>query len=308
MKTAYINTLTELMRKDKKLITITADMGFSVYEAMQKEFPERFINTGVTEQATTSFAAGLALTGYKVFYYAQGIFATTRCFEQVRLDVAYQRLNVKIVGVNAGFSLNQLGASHFALEDVALMRTLPGMTIFTPGDPIEMNWAVKKAYEIDGPTYLRYTKMGNTVFHKKGVRLAVGEPFKLLNGKDGTIFVSGGILESAMKVAEELKKQNISIGVYSVPTVKPLNEKIYLRIIKKTKHIFTLEEHSIVGGLGSAISELISENNVKCCLHRLGAPDKFTSVAGSIEYLHDYNDLSVGKLTKSISTVIKRGK
>lgn len=309
MKNTYIDTLTELMRQDKKLITVTADMGFSVYEATQKEFPERFINTGVTEQATTSFAAGLALTGYKVFYYAQGIFVTTRCFEQVRLDIAYQHLNVKIVGVNSGFSLNQLGTSHFALEDVALMRTLPGMTIFTPGDPVEMKWAVEKSYEIEGPTYLRYSKMGNTVVHAKNVKLSIGQPIKITQGKDATLLVSGGILETAMKVVLELKKQRVNVSLYSVPTVKPLDEKTYTNILKRSKHVFTLEEHSIVGGLGSAIAELISENSIHSSFLRLGAPDRFTSIAGSLEYLHDYNNLSVNKLTNTILNVInKRGK
>lgn len=306
MKNTYINTLTELMRKDKNLITVTADMGFSVYEAMQQEFPERFINTGVTEQATTSFVAGLALTGWKVFMYAQGIFATTRCFEQVRLDIAYQHLNVKIVGVNAGFSLNQLGISHFALEDVALMRTLPGMTIFTPGDPVEMKWAVEKSYGIEGPTYLRYSKMGDTVIHTKNAKFSIGRPAKITQGKDATLLVSGGILETAMKVVPELRKQKIEVSLYSVPTVKPLDEKTYLGILKQSKQVFTLEEHSIIGGLGSAIGELISENNVHVPFLRLGVPDRFTSVTGSIEYLLDYNNLSTDKLTKIILSSVKR--
>ena len=306
MKTAYLKTLTELMRKDKKLITITADMGFSVYEEMQKEFPERFINTGVTEQGSMSFAAGMALADYKVFIYAQGIFITMRCLEQVRLDVAYNHLNVKIIGVNCGFSLNQLGVSHFALEDVALMRMLPGMTIFTPGDPMEMKWAVKKAYEIDGPTYLRFTKMGNTVIHTNKTKFVMGEPVKLTQGKDATFFVSGGILEIAKEVILQLKKQNINIALYSVPTIKPLNEKIYIEIMKQSKYVFTLEEHSIIGGLGSAVAELISENNLQTSLVRLGTPDKFTSITGSMEYLLKYNQLSSVQIAQTIKKQLKK--
>lgn len=305
MKTAYLKTLTELMRKDKKLITITADMGFSVYEEMQKEFPKRFINTGVTEQGSMSFAAGLALAGYKVFIYAQGIFITMRCLEQIRLDVAYNHLNIKIIGVNCGFSLNQLGVSHFALEDIALMRMLPGMTIFTPGDPIEMEWAVKKAYEIEGPTYLRFTKMGNTVIHSNKTKFAIGEPVRLTAGKDAIFFVSGGILETAREVILQLKKYKINIALYSVPTVKPLNKKTYLDIMKRSKFVFTLEEHSLVGGLGSALAELISENNLQTILFRLGAPDNFTSVTGSLEYLLEYNQLSVGQIVEKIKSQLK---
>jgi len=308
MKNAYINTLTDLMRSDDKLITVTADMGFSVYEALQKEFPQRFINTGVTEQATVSFCAGLALTGHKVFMYAQGIFASTRCFEQVRLDVAYQRLNVKIIGVNSGFSLNQMGTSHFSLEDVALMRTLPGMTIFTPGDPAEMTWAVKECYKIDGPTYLRYTKMGNQLIHPPKTKFTVGEPVKVTSGKDGVLLVSGGILESATKVIQGLKKQKINLSLYSVPTVKPLDEKTYLRILKNTKRVFTLEEHGVIGGLGSAIAEIIAEKGIQTNFKRLGSPDRFTGITGSIEYLHDYNDLSVSKIVQTITNTVKNEK
>src|SRR5258708_5409423 len=155
MRTAFIQRLISLMHEHEDIITLTVDMGFSVFEDIQKQFPKRFINTGVTEQSSMSIAAGFALSGYKVFFYAQAPFATMRCFEQIRLDIAYNNLNVTIVGAASGFSSNQLGVSHFALEDVALMRLLPGMTIFTPGDPIESEWATIKAYEINGPVYIR---------------------------------------------------------------------------------------------------------------------------------------------------------
>src|SRR3989338_9865230 len=162
MKKAYIDTLTALMRSHNDIITITADMGFSVYENLQKEFPTRFYNTGVTEQAAIGFSTGLALSGYTVFFYAQAAFATMRCFEQVRLDVGYNNLNVKIIGTNAGVSLNQLGVSHFAIEDIGLMRLLPNMKIFSPGDPSEMEWSMDQAYKINGPAYVRFTKTGGT--------------------------------------------------------------------------------------------------------------------------------------------------
>src|SRR3972149_2154612 len=158
MRTAFVETLTDLMRKHRDIVTITPDMGFSVFEGIQKEFPKRFFNSGVTEQSTISLAAGLSMSGYSVFVYAQAIFMTLRCLEQVRLDVAYQKANVKIIGTAGGFWLNQLGISHFSLEDVGAMRLLPDMTILTPGDPYEAEWAIRKAYATEGPVYLRLAK------------------------------------------------------------------------------------------------------------------------------------------------------
>lgn len=305
MKDAYINTLTDLMRKDKKLMTLTADMGYSVYEGMQKEFPERFINTGVTEQATISMASGMALTGFKVFVYAQAVFASMRCFEQVRLDIAYNNLDVKIIGVNAGFSLNQLGVSHFSVEDVGLMRLLPNMTIFSPGDPNEMKWALNKAYEINGPVYLRFSKLGNTAIHSKKINPKLGSPIKLSEGNDGTLFVSGGIIEIAKEALLELKKQKINIAFYSVPTVKPLNNDDFIKIIKQSKYIISCEEHNKNGGLGSAIGEIILDNNLNTPILKLGVEDRFTSITGTMDYLIDYNNLSKVKIIEKIKKFIK---
>lgn len=300
MKKAFIENLNDLMANHADLITVTADMGFSVFEEMQIKYKDRFFNTGVTEQASIGFCAGLALSGYKVFFYAQAAFATMRCFEQVRLDLAVNELNVKIIGVNAGFSLNQLGASHFAIEDVGLMRLLPGMTVLTPGDPNEMKWAVTEAYKIKGPVYIRYSKIGNTVIHDKKTRFALGKPVLVQDGSDGVLFASGGILETALKVQQYLKTKKIKLALYSVPTVKPLNKKIILDIVRKKKYIFTLEEHNIIGGLGSAIAELLAESKTQHTLKRLGVSDRYTHVTGSIDYLLDLNGLSPKKISAQI--------
>jgi len=308
MKNAFIKTVASLMRKDKKMILLVADMGFSMFEEMQIEFPDRFINTGVTEQGTISFAAGLALSGHKVFVFAQAIFMSTRCFEQIRLDIAYNNLDVKIIGANAGFSLNQLGVSHFALEDVALMQTLPGMTIFTPGDPEEMEWALNKSYEIVGPTYLRYSKLGNVKIHSSKINPPLGVSIQLTSGNDATLVVSGGIIEIAIKVVKKLVEQDINISLFTLPTIKPVDHISIIKILKNSKHIFTLEEHNVIGGLGSVMSGIIAENEVKSRLTRLGSPDVFTSVGGSLDYLLDLNNLSVERLLKKITDTINLDK
>ena len=306
MKAMFTSTLTNLMRQHDDIITITADMGFSVFEEMQKEFPLRFINTGVTEQGSTGFASGMALSGYKVFLYAQAVFASMRCYEQMRLDVAYNFLNVKIIGVNAGFSLNQLGVSHFSLEDVALMRLLPNMTVLSPGDPIEMEWAVKKAYEIDGPVYIRYSKMGTETIHNSKTNFLFGQPIRVCDGSDAVLFVCGGLISMAKAVALKLKQSNIFLAVYSVPTIKPLDAKSVLKAAQGKKNIFTLEEHSINGGLGTAIGDILMSSDSLFRLRKFGVPATFTRVTGSIEYLLKINGISVDNITFQISSLLRK--
>lgn len=300
MRTAFLQKLIALMHEHEDVMILTADMGYSVFEDVQKQFPKRFINTGVTEQSSISIAAGLALSGYKVFFYAQAPFATMRCFEQIRLDVAYQHLNVKIIGAAAGFSSNQLGVSHFALEDVALMRLLPNMTIFTPGDPKEAAWATKSAYEINGPVYMRITKSGSPIVHKKFKGLRVGKGIKMNDGKDFSLFISGSLLPLGMEIIEYFEKTGKKGSLISMVTVKPIDKDLILKEAKRTKKIFTLEEHSIIGGLGSAVAEILSESNINVQFLRLGTPDKFTGVTGSQTYLLQYNGLSKEEIIKTI--------
>lgn len=305
MKDAFINTLDGLMAKDNKLITITADMGYSVFEGVRDKYGNRFINTGVTEQASTSFATGMALSGHKVFYYAQAIFITTRCYEQMRLDVAYNHADIKMIGSNGGLSLSQYGLSHFAVEDVALMRLLPGVTVFTPSDPYEMEWAMKEAYRIKGPVYIRFTKAGGNLVHKRSLKLEVGDQIKLSDGREGALFVSGSLLNMAQSVVSELEKYNIKLSLFSAPSIKPFNPKNVLKAAA-TGPIFTLEEHSIHGGLGTLVAEILAENNSNTVFKKFGLPDKYTSVTGSVDYLLDYNGLSAAKITHEIKNILKK--
>jgi transketolase len=308
MKTAFIKTLTLLMENNDDIVVVTADMGFSVFEDIAIRFPDRFFNTGITEQASVSFAAGLALSGYTVYFYAQAVFSTMRCFEQVRLDVAYNYLNIKIIGTNAGYSLNQLGASHFSVEDVGLMRLLPNITIFTPGDPEEMKWALNKTYEIEGPTYLRFSKLGSEIIHNNLVVEHLGNPILISKGKDAALFISGGMLKIGLEIKNSLLNEGINLSVYSVPVIKPLPPKIIIDEVQKTHNIFTLEEHSVLGGLGTIVSEIIAENSVSTIFYKFGFPDKYTSVAGSLEFLMDYNGISVKKISKIIRDKINNKK
>lgn len=300
MKPTFIQTITELLDSDESIIVLTADYGFSVFENLQSKYPQRVINTGVTEQATVSIAAGLAYTGFKVIFYAQAAFATMRCFEQLHLDASYSGLNIKVIGVNAGVSLNQLGVSHFSVEDVGIVRTLPGFTIFTPANKFEMAWALKESININGPTYLRFSKVDESESDDSYPPPRIGEPLLFKKGNDAVIFASGGILKYAKQAVIQLQKDNFSLAVYSMPTIKPLNEKKLLDIIENYPIVFTLEEHSVIGGLGSAVSEIIAESEISVRVKRIGIPDSFVSVAGSMDYLLDRNGLSPEKIATSI--------
>lgn len=300
MRTAFLHIITELMRKHKNIVIITADMGYSVFEDLQREFPKRFINSGATEQSSISIATGLAMSGFKVYFYAQAPFATMRCFEQLRLDVAYHKADVKIIGTASGFSSNQLGVSHFALEDVALMRLLPNMTIFTPGDLLEAQWSTEQSYKLKGPVYIRLTKSGGPIIHSKKQNFKIGQGVILKEGKDLTIFVSGSLLSMALNIYNLLLERNKKTTIVTMPTIKPIDNKLIFRLAKTTKQLFTLEEHSVIGGLGSAIAEVLSENPIHTVFHRIGTPDTFTSVTGSQDYLLSYNGLSAKLIVDKI--------
>ncbi len=300
MRTAFVETLRTLMKEHKDVIAVTADMGFSVFENIQDEFPDRFFNTGVTEQSTIGLATGLALSGYNVFVYAQAVFITMRCFEQVRLDVGYNHVNVKLVGTATGFSLNQLGVSHFSTEDIALMRTIPGMTVFAPGDPVEARWATTAAYRIDGPAYIRIGKAGDPTIHTTVPRFQVGKGVIVRQGNDIVIFAASTLLARGVAVVSALRKYHISATLVSMPTIKPLDTTLIHQLANRTKAIFSLEEHNVIGGLGSAIAETLAEGNHSVVFRRIGIPDVFTSVTGSHEYLLAKNGLSVPAIIKTI--------
>lgn len=302
MKQAFIETLTKLMEKDDKIIVVTADMGFSVFEDIQKRFPNRFFNTGITEQASISFTAGLAMSGFKVYFYAQAPFISMRCLEQVRLDIAYNNLDVILIGSNSGFSLNQYGVSHYGLEDIAIMKTLSNMTIFIPADSVEMTASMNESYKIKGPVYIRMTKTGNQTIHKK--KIDINNPILINEGNDGLLLVSGGLLKRAIEIITFLKKYNINLTLYSCPLIKPVSKEFPL-IIKKFDNVFTLEEHSIIGGFGSTIANLIVDNNLKTKLIKFALPDKYLHISGTMDHLLDESGLSVKKVVGKIKKSLK---
>ena len=303
MRNHLINKITELAEEDKNIILITGDLGFGVLESFQKKFPKRFINAGIAEQNMATVAAGLALEGNKVFIYSIGNFPTLRCIEQIRNDICYHNANVKILAVGSGFAYGTLGMTHHATEDLAIMRALPNMNVFTPCDFVSAEAVAEDLCKIQGPCYVRLERGGEQQVFIKDEKFVIGKLKELRKGSDIAIIAIGTVINEALKAADALKQQNKNISVYSVYSLKPLDEQEILSIAKKHKYILTIEEHQIVGGLGSTISEIIAENNVNVKIIRLGLNDEFTSVVGNQEYLREIYKIDYKNIIRKIESL-----
>lgn len=307
MRKTFVKTVARFMRKDSSVFFLTADMGYGALEELVKEFPSRFLNVGVSEANSVGIAAGLALSGYKVIFYAQAAFATMRCFEQIRLDVASNNLDVSIIGTSAGFALSQYGVSHFALEDVGLMRLLPNMKIFCPGDLYEVESATEYIMTHKGPFYMRIGRMSggpDISLHIKKPSSMTGL-LKMREGKDLAIIASGSMLIKALSVSELLGKNGISASVFSMPFVKPVERRSIARL-KSYPLVVVIEEHYSEGGVGSAIGEILLDDYSSPKLLKLGCPDFFIHVAGSREDFLRRCGLSIEKMTSRIQRALKR--
>ena len=284
MRTTFVNTLKELARQDERVFLVTADMGYSVLETFKDEFPDRFLNTGIAEQNTIGIAAGLASRGKIVFVYSIIPFVTMRCFEQVRLDLAYNFMNVKLVGVGAGLTYGPLGSSHHALEDIAIMRSLPDMTVLCPGDPIETRELIKRSYEYEGPVYIRLGKNGEPKIHPDETRIEIGKSITVLKGNDLALITTSNMLETGKKWVEEWKQDGVNVSLISMPSLKPFDSSTVKNLIDKEIPIITLEEHSVIGGLGSIISQVIATTGKPVKFQQIGINDEFSHVVGGHEF------------------------
>lgn len=306
MRIAFVNALIEEARKNKNIILLTADLGFSVFEEYMKFFPRQYINVGISEQNMTGVAAGLAMEGKLPIMYSIVPFVTMRNFEQIRNDICYQNLNVKIVGVGAGFSYGPYAHTHHGLEDIGILRTLANLTIVCPGDPLEVKLATYAAIKHKGPVYMRLGKAGEPVLHKTSINFKLGKGIILREGKDLTIVATSTLLERGQEVAESLKKAGLNARLVSMHTVKPIDKELLFDSIAKTKALFTLEEHSVIGGLGSAVAEVIAESGCGITFKRFGVNDHFTKVIGMQEYMRKANNLTTDQIVRAISDLLKK--
>ena len=282
---AYGKALVELGEKNEKLVVFDADLAAATKTGMfKKAFPDRFIDCGIAEGNMMGVAAGMATAGYTVFASSFAMFAAGRAFEQIRNTIGYPHINVKIGATHAGISVGEDGASHQCCEDIALMRTIPGMTIINPADDIEARLAVFAAAEHDGPVYMRFGRLAVPRVFDDSYKFEIGKGVYLNKGTDVTIIATGLLVERAIQATELLKNEGISASLINMATIKPIDRDIILDAAKTTGCIVTAEEHNIIGGLGSAVAEVVAEEYPVPVL-RVGVEDTFGKSGPALELL-----------------------
>lgn len=301
MRKTFVAGLIERAKTDDRIFVITPDLGFSVLEEFMTLYPDRLLNVGIAEQNAIGVAAGLALTGKVVYVYSIIPFVTMRCFEQIRVDVAYMNTNIRIVGVGAGFSYGPAGATHHAVEDIAIMRALPNMTVCCPGDPVEVRKIVNQSFDYPGPMYIRLGKSGEPAIHKQDAPVVIGKAIEVIHGKDLALIATSNMLETGKNMVEAWEKEGMQASLISMPTIKPIDKDFLVQLIKSNRPIVTLEEHSIIGGLGSAVAEIIAESGCAVPFKRLGIPDEFSHYVGSHAFIR--NKYGLGQLLEKWENV-----
>ncbi len=307
MRTAFIETLGELAAEDPRICLVVGDLGYSVIDEFAQKYPAQFVNAGVAEQNMIGLAAGMAMSGKVVFTYSIGNFATLRCLEQIRNDVCYHRTNVKVVAVGGGLAYGNLGVTHHASEDVAIMRALPNMVVVAPGDPIEARLATKAVVALDGPAYLRLGKAGEPAVHAHEPSFALGRAITLREGSDLTLIASGSMLATSDRIAAQLAERGLSVRLLSMHTIKPLDREAVEHAATETRFVITLEEHSIEGGLGGAVAEVLAELEPgHAPLKRIGLRPEFNKVVGDQAYLKALHALDEEGVMRTIQPIIDR--
>ena len=308
MRGAFITELTELARKDERITLVVGDLGFGVVVEFAKELPNQFVNAGVAEQHMTGLAAGMAMGGRIALTYSIANFPVVRCLEQIRNDVCYHNANVKIVAVGGGMAYGSLGMTHHATEDLAFMRAMPNLVVVAPNDPVEAKLATRAVVGYDGPCYLRLGRQGEKAVHKSDPDFVIGKAIRMREGSDATLFVAGGLLQNAIDAAERLEAQHgIRCGVVSAHTLKPFDTEAVIDAARNTPAIFTVEEHSIIGGLGGAVAETLMESDVRPKIFkRLGLPGtEFSKQIGDQDYLRREFGLDADGIAASISRALR---
>jgi len=298
----------DMAGEDERIHLLTGDLGFSLLEPFIEKFQSRYLNMGITEQNMIGVATGMALSGKIVFVYSIANFPTFRCLEQIRNDMCYHNVNVNIVMGGGGLAYGALGITHHATEDIAIMRALPNMAVIAPGDPLEAAQATQACATWPGPCYLRLGKTVEPVVHEAEISFSIGKAITVQDGKDATLISTGCMLNNTVRAAGLLSGQGISTRVLSMPAVKPLDRDAVLAAAADTDVIITIEEHSIIGGLGSAVAEVLSEaSDIQCKFQRMGIKDTFSHDVGNQEYLLKVHSLSVDDIVQTVLDLIREG-
>jgi transketolase len=302
MRDAFIRALTELAAEDPRVVLVNGDLGFKVLDDFIARYPDNYINAGIAEQNMTAVACGMALTGARAFTYSIGNFPTLRCLEQLRNDVCYHRADVTVVAIGGGLSYGQLGMSHFATEDLAILRALPEMTVIAPSDPWQAYALTRQLHARGGPAYLRLDK-GCAGLSPGPV--AIGKARQVRDGGDAVIFATGGILAEAIIAADLLAEEGVAIRVIDVHTIKPFDAEAVASAARACEYVLTLEEHTIVGGLGSAVAEACLDAAVPLrAFRRIGLRDCYPTVVGDQAWLRRHHGMDAAAVAAALRTML----
>lgn len=307
MRDSFFDSLYNLAKKDKDIILITSDTGAICLDKFKKNLKGRYINIGIAEQNMVSVAAGMAMSGKKVYIYAIVPFATMRCYEQIRIDLCCMNLPVTVIGIGAGFDYSTLGPTHHGTEDIALMRVLPGMAIYSPSDTTMTDCIAGFSYKEKGPKYIRLDRTGRPLIYKNKRDIDISRGFSLLKeGKDLYIIATGRMVYNALKISEKLSAHSIRAGVIDLFRIKPFNTQGIWPIINKAGYLMTLEEHFVTGGIGSIVSEILATKKNAPAFRPFGIPDNFCREYGTREYLHSLNKIDTDSIAGSVKRWIAR--
>lgn len=300
MQSAYIGKLMEIAEHDNKVIHLLADSGTGYDEMFRYNFPKQIYNFGISEEHMVAAAAGMATVGYVPFVYTAGAFLAYRSLEFIRDDICFQNLNVKIVGMGSGLSWSSLGPTHHTTEDVAVLRSLPNLLLLSPATPRQVAACVQVAYEHHGPVYIRIGMNHEKEFFPDNYTLETASNDVLQENGDISIFVTGSILEEVQRAVEALEKEGYGVNLINVPVIKPLANGQILSMAKKSRLCFTVEEHNVLGGLGSAIAEVLTEYGIGVPLHRIGLKDTFAVGYGTHAAVRKANSLDAQSIYQQI--------
>ena len=282
---SYGEALRDLGQKNKNIVVLDADLAAATKTGIfAKEFPERFFDMGIAEQNMLGVASGLATCGKIPYASTFAVFAAGRAYDQIRNSICYPNLNVKIGATHAGITVGEDGATHQMIEDISLMRTLPNMTVISPSDDTQTRWIVEEISKIEGPVYLRLCRLATPVIYENTDKFEIGKAIQIGEGTDATIFATGVTVSEAIKAQEELQKKGINVRVVDIHTIKPIDKEMIIKSVKETKRLISIEDHSIIGGLGSAIAEVLTEE-YPCKLERMGIQDVFGKSGNAQELL-----------------------
>jgi len=305
VRNAFIKEVTILAQRDSNIIMMLADNGIIVFDDYAAKLPEQLVNVGIAESNLISMASGMATCGLKPFVYSIIPFLTMRPFEFIRNDICYQNKGVRLVGIGAGFAYSALGPTHHAIEDIALMNVLPNITIISPADPIETKKVTRFLYDVETPVYVRLgTGHNPDVYNDENYNFQAGKGVVLRSGGDLTLIGTGTILASLVDVAQELSDDGINVELVNIHTLKPFDRELIVQSVKKTKRVITVEEHFIVGGLGSIVGDVLISDNIDCKFKKIGVRDRFVSSYGSLEYLRSLNGLDKDSIKKEIMDIL----